>query len=168
MSRNPSVDWELIEKEYVYSEDHISFTDLANKHSVARSALAARADHGGWYEKRQEFNNRVTVRTAEALIAEWVPLETESRKKMMETAGKVLDRFAARLDDPEFKIDSRDAIGWVSVMRDLFKDVRDTARPGPIVEGEAIEMDEAAARRAIEFAQAHLDAAQHEDDDGAA
>lgn len=165
MSRNPSVDWPTIHREYVYSEPPISFTDLAAKHGIARSGLAAKAagEEGeiSWFEEREAFRATVNHNVSLALAGEFAQFELANRRKIADAAAKTLDAYMKGLADGEIKVGPREAAVWVDVMRQVFEDAARARVSDPdVIEGD--EMTEAAARAAIIEAERMLDAGNTE------
>src|SRR4029077_327091 len=80
----------------------ISLSDLAVEMNCSRAALAAKAAGAegemSWYDQRREFESRIGEKTLLALADEWAAIEAENRKKRMETANAVLDKFIDSLE----------------------------------------------------------------------
>jgi hypothetical protein len=172
MSRNPSVDWLTLKREYVYAKpnDNVTLTTLAVKHGIARSGLAARAagakDEPSWYDEREEFRSRLNEKTLEALADKWAAYETEAREKLMQTANAVLDNFILQLVPPDgetvkLKISAKDAVEWSRVMRDLFDEVRNAGTGARVVDGQAVDMTEDVAKEAYDSAMKLLEAGKN-------
>lgn len=162
MTRNPSVDYTSAHRDYVFGKEPISLSDLAVKYGCSRAALAdkARGEEGelSWFEQRQEFERRIGEKTLLALADEWAAIEAENRKKRMETANAVLDKFIASLEDKTAKIGSKEALEWVQLMRTEFEDVRNLGKHPDVVDGEAVEMSEDQAKEAYAEAMRLLNA----------
>lgn len=124
MTRTRKVDPEVLEREYIYdsSSPPISYTQLADRHGLARNTVAEKGIAGGWYSKRMAFRQSLGIKVADALGEEWVKFETATREKTMELGLKVLQRFENQLEDPEFQISTRDALGWAAALHALAKD----------------------------------------------
>lgn len=176
MSRNPSVDWLTLKREYVYAKpnDNVTLSTLAVKHGIARSGLAARAagakDEQSWFDEREEFRSRLNEKTLEALADKWAAFETEAREKRMQTANAVLDNFIAQLAPVDeqgnplpskVKIASKDAVEWIGVMRQEFAEVRNAGANAKVVDGTAVEMDRDEAKEAYESAMKLLEAGKN-------
>lgn len=124
MTRNPKVPTEVLEREYVYDGRNppISITELAAKHRLARSGVAAKAKEGRWFERREEFRVTLGKKTVEALGEEWVRLETAAREKALSIAMAYMDKYDKQLQDPEFKPNTRDFLGMMAMMRTYLGD----------------------------------------------
>lgn len=133
MTRQRKVDPELLKREYIYDSGNppISFTQLAEKHGLARSGVADRGIREKWYEQRQEFRNALGIKTVEALGETWVKFETATREKMMSVGLDYLDKYAEALKNGEIKVSTRDMLGIASMIRTL---IGDSAKAAP--EGE--------------------------------
>lgn len=122
MTRNRKVDPDVLEHEYIYSDPPISFTDLAEKHGLARNTVAVKGIKGRWFERREEFRRTLGLKVSEALGEEWVRLETAAREKAMSIGVKVLDKFEKQLADPDFKVATRDMVAVAAMIRTLAAD----------------------------------------------
>lgn len=122
MTRNRKVDPDVLEHEYIYSDPPISFTALAEKHGVARNTVAAKGIKGNWFQRREDFRKSLGLKVSEALGEEWVRFETAAREKAMNIGVKVLEKFEAQLEDPEFKVSTRDMVAVAAMMRTLASD----------------------------------------------
>ncbi len=158
MTRNPSVDYAAAHRRYVFGKEPISLSELAVEVGCSRAALAAKAAGAEgemtWYDQRREFESRIGEKTMLALADEWATIEAENRKKRMETANAVLDKFILELAGGTAKIGSKEALEWVQLMRAEFEDVRNMgkAEHPDVVEGEAVEWSKDAAQDAYDQA----------------
>lgn len=146
-----------LEREYIYADPPISLTELADKHGLARSNVAAKANSGKWYEKREEFRARLTEKTREALAEKWVEYETANRERLMAVASKYLDKYVEALDAGEIKVTTRDMLGIAAMQRTIMADivgkpVVDPKLIGP--DGEEFDGSEEDARAVIEQVKA--------------
>lgn len=146
MSRLQKIDPATLEREYVYADPPISVTALADKYGLARSGVADKARIGKWYEKRQEFQQKLGAKTLEALADEWAAFGTKMRKSVMEAATRSVESYSSALVDKEGnvipgKVSGKDAVAWVGVMRDLLADVERAARPVTIIDQERVDID---------------------------
>ena len=162
MTRNPSVDYASAHRRYVFGKDPVSLSDLAEEMGCSRTALAQKAAGGegemSWFEQRKEFESRIGEKTLLALADEWAAIEAENRKKRMETANAVLDKFIEDLTEGKARIGSKEALEWVQLMRAEFEDVRNLGKHPDVVDGEAVEMTEAQAKEAYAEAMKLLNA----------
>lgn len=141
MTRQRKVDPELLRREYIYDSANppISFTQLAEKHGLARSGVADRGIKEKWYEQRQQFRETLGIKTVEALGETWVKFETATREKMMTVGLKYLDEYAKALEGGEIKVSTRDMLGIAAMVRALMGDAA-TAAPS---EGGLLDPDSA-------------------------
>lgn len=123
----------VLEREYVYSEPPISLTDLADKHGLARSNVAAKAQVGKWYEKREEFRARLAEKTREALAEKWVQAETDYREKLLKVGATYLDAFVKAMDEGEIKVNTKDMLGIAAMMRTIMGDIKAEGAPDTVV-----------------------------------
>jgi hypothetical protein len=124
VTRNRKIDPEVLEREYIYdaATPAISFTQLAEKHGLARTTVAEKAIKGRWFERREEFRRQLGIKATAALGEEWVRFETAAREKSMNIGMKVLDKFDKQLEDPDFKVSTRDMVAVAAMIRTLAAD----------------------------------------------
>lgn len=158
MTRNRKVDPLVLEHEYIYdsASPPISFTGLAERHGLARNTVAEKARLGRWYERREEFRRQLGVKTVEALGEQWVRFETATREKLMAIGLAYIERYAAALADPEFKVSTRDLLGVAAMMRTYLSDaaVAKTNGEEVLLDPETADLDPAVARRVLRVLEA--------------
>jgi len=129
-----------LEREYLYSDPPLSFSELAEKHGVARSAIATLAAKGKWFDRREEFRSRLTERTREALSEEWSALQTANYRRLMKMASNYLDKFETLLDGDDFRPNTKDALAMASMMLQLHRDMERKPVADPtVIDGDEIE-----------------------------
>lgn len=124
MTRNRKVDPELLEREYIYDTANppVSFTQLAERHGLARNTVAEKATKGRWFERRQEFRRQIGEKAVEALGEQWVRFETATREKLMSLGLEYMGKYAEKLTAGEIPITTRDMLGIAAMMRTLMGD----------------------------------------------
>lgn len=127
--KGPGTD--VLEREYVYSDPPLSITDLAEKHGLARSNVAAKANAGKWYEKRQEWQRRLKDETRNALAEKWAESQVALYERLAKTATVYLDKFDKALDAGEVKVNTRDMIAIAAMMRTISTDMADRPVSSP-------------------------------------
>jgi hypothetical protein len=150
--KGPGTD--VMEREYVYADPPISYTDLAEKYGLARSNVAAKAEAGNWFKKREEFRRKVSEETRDAMAEKWAEMQIAIYERLGKLAVKYIDKYEKALDaeDSKIPISTKDMLGMASMVRTLTTDM--AARPvsNLVVDpstGEVFEGDEAEARAAI-------------------
>ena len=125
MTRNRKIDPAVLEREYIFDSGNppISYTELADKHGLARSGVASKGVAGRWYEKRIEFREQLGEKVVAALGDNWVRYETATREKMMNVGLKYLDKYIEALDSDKVQINTRDMLGMAAMIRTLLGDV---------------------------------------------
>ena len=127
--KGPGTD--VLEREYVYSDPPLSISDLAEKHGLARSNVAAKANAGKWYEKRQEYQQKLKDRTRDALAEKWAESQVALYERLAKTATVYLDKFDKALDAGEVKVNTRDMIAIAAMMRTISTDMADRPVSSP-------------------------------------
>jgi hypothetical protein len=158
MTRNPSSDPQQLEREYVYAPEPISFSELADRHGLARSNVADKARIGQWYKKRQEYQRQVSRSVVEAMGEKWAQQGVALREKVIHAAETTLDKYIELLDNDKIKPDAKDAATMAAVVRTFLADIAEAAKPNQmIVDGDAVEWEsEEAAREAVDVAKRAL------------
>lgn len=128
--RGPGTD--VLEREYVYSDPPLSITDLAEKHGLARSNVAAKANAGKWYEKRQEWQRRLKDETRNALAEKWADSQVALYERLAKTATKYLDKFDEALEKDDFKVSTRDMVAIAAMMRTISTDMANKPVSNPV------------------------------------
>lgn len=154
MTRNRKVDPEVLEREYIYDSGSppISLTQLAERHGLARSGVADKAMRGQWFRKREEFRQQLGEKAVEKLGEEWVRFETAVREKVTAIGLKYLTKFEAAMDDPEFKVSTRDMLGIAAMLRAYIGDAAAAKTNGEEValyDPDTADLDPAIARRVL-------------------
>lgn len=123
--RTRKYDYALLEREYVYDSQTppISFTELADKYGMSRTALTDVAVPGKWHEKRQEVRRVVGEKVLDALTDRWAETESALRRRMLESMVKTLDVYDKALSDEKVRVGPREAMGVVAAIRVLLGDV---------------------------------------------
>ena len=130
--KGPGTD--VLEREYVYSDPPLSISDLAEKHGLARSNVAAKANAGKWYEKRQEWQRRLKDETRNALAEKWAESQVALYERLAKTAIKYLDGYDAALEAGEIKHNTRDMIAIAAMMRTISTDMANRPVSNPVAE----------------------------------
>lgn len=146
MTRTRGIATDVLEHEYVYSDPELSISDLAEKHGLARSGVAAKVKAGGWVEKRDEFRRQVTAKARDALAEKWASYETANREKLMTVAARYLDLYTEALDNGEIKVTTKDMLGIAAMqMANLDRLIAKPRDQVIVSEGEELSPEEAAA-----------------------
>lgn len=151
--RPTKIDYAAIEKEYVTGEE--SLRELARRHDVAWSSLAAKARRAEWNDKRLAFrdsvNRRSYERTADRFAAEQAEIRNESVMVMRAT----LRRYAEQLRDKEVTVNTKDAVAAVGALQLLLGEP--TARSeNKVIEFSTGGLAPEDLRRLVEFARARI------------
>lgn len=130
MTRNRKVDPEVLRREYIYDTGNppVSYTQLAERHGLARNTVAEKAIRGRWYELRQEFRENNAIKVTEALGDQWAKLEAATRDKLMSLGSTYLDQYLRKLQAEEIPLTTRDALGVAAMVRTLMNDAATNAR----------------------------------------
>ena len=153
--KGPGTD--ALEREYVYSDPPLSITDLAEMHGLARSNVAAKANAGNWFEKRQDFRRRLAEETRDAMSEKWAEMQIAVYERMGKLAVKYIDEYEKALDAGEIKVSTRDMLGVASMMRTLTGDMVDKPAANVVVDpstGDVFDGSAEDARVAIERVKA--------------
>lgn len=171
MTRNRRIDPAILEREYIFDSGSppISLTQLAEKHGMARSGIAAKALTGRWYERRVEFREQLGMKVVDALGDEWVKYETAVRRKMMDVASTYLDKYIEALDADKITVSTRDMLGIAAMLRTLLGDA--AAKPeqeGGLIDPEAAPLSPEYYRKSLDTIEALLESGDGPDDAGEA
>ena len=112
-----------MEREYVYADQPVSITDLAERHGLARSNVAAKAQAGNWFQKREEFRRRLAEETRDAMSEKWAEMQIAVYERMGKLAVKYIDEYEKALDSGDIKVNTRDMLGVAAMMRTLTGDM---------------------------------------------
>lgn len=164
----------VLEREYVYdmSEPPISFTELADKHGLARSNVAAKGTAGKWYEKRQEFRAKLKAGVREAMTDQVLQAEVAYREKLLHAGGVYLDKYVEALtaEDSKIAVNTKDMLGVAAMLRTIVGDMKAEAQPDTVVVtpgGDVEFADPDKAKKAMADLQRLLEAGDEpEGDDG--
>ena len=121
LRKGPSV--QELEREYVYSDPPISLTELAERHSLARSNVADKARIGEWYEKREEFRKRIDAKVTEAMAERWAEMRISVYERLMKVGMDHLDLHEKALKEGTIKANTRDMISVASMMTNLLDEL---------------------------------------------
>lgn len=153
MTRNRKVDPEVLEREYIFDRNNppISYTQLAEKHGVARNTVAEKATKGRWYERRKEFRESLGEKVVEALGEEWVRFETAAREKAMDIALNYMNKYEAAMEAGEIKVSTRDFLGVMAMLRTFLGDAAQAKTNGEEVlfDSESADLDPIFAREVL-------------------
>lgn len=121
MTRQQKLDWDVIEREYIYdaAKSPVSYSQLALRHNVARNTVAERGTREQWYEKREEFRRQLGIKATEALSEEWQKFDVAVRKKVTALSLKYLDAYEKALDAGEIKPNTRDMVAVTAMLTAL-------------------------------------------------
>ncbi len=108
---------EALEREYVYADPVVSISDLAERHGLARSNVAAKANAGRWFEKREEFRRKLSDATRDALAEKWAEMRIALYERQAKMAMRYFDLFDAALEAGEVKVNAKDMLGIAAMMR---------------------------------------------------
>lgn len=108
-------DYTTLEHEYVYDPNKISIRALCRKHDIkSYSSVAAYSREHGWDEKREEVQNRkslkVVERMADRMAEEEISLVDEVRHEWLTVIRAATYKFAEDLKDPSYRIRVPDLI----------------------------------------------------------
>lgn len=148
--KGPGTD--VLEREYVYSDPPVSITELAERHSLARSNVAAKATAGKWFEKREEFRRRLSEKTRDAMAEKWSEMQTAVYERLAKTSVAYLDLYEKALAEGKVPANTKDMLGIASMMRTLTNDMVNKPVGGGVVDpetGDVFDGDEEEARDAI-------------------
>ena len=120
LRKGPGTD--VLEREYVFSVEEPSLTDIAAKYGLARSNVAAKCRTGGWAKKRADHLATLAAKTRELMADEWVEFEKANREKLLRVGAAYLDKFATALEAGEVKVTTRDMLGVAAMMRTFLSD----------------------------------------------
>lgn len=163
--KGPGTD--VLEREYVYSDPPLSISDLAERHGLARSNVAAKATAGNWFQKREEFRRRLAEETRDALAEKWAEMDIAVHERAAKLAVKYFDIYEKALDSGEIKPSTRDMLGVAAMMRTYTQDMVEKPVSNVVVDpqtGEIFDGTAEDARAAIEKVKA-LIAGKAEGDD---
>ncbi len=153
--KGPGTD--VLEREYVYSDPPLSISDLAERHGLARSNVAAKATAGNWFQKREEFRRRLAEETRDALAEKWAEMDIAVHERAAKLAVKYFDIYEKALDSGEIKPSTRDMLGVAAMMRTYTQDMVEKPVSNVVVDpqtGEIFDGTAEDARAAIEKVKA--------------
>jgi hypothetical protein len=137
-----------MEREYVYADPPVSITDLAERHGLARSNVAAKAQSGRWFEKREEFRRRLAEETRDAMAEKWAEMQIAVYERLSKTAVAYLDLYEKALAEGEIKANTKDMLGIASMMRTLTGDMVNKPVSNVVVDPETGEIFDGSAEDA--------------------
>lgn len=154
MTRQRKVDIVELEREYIYdaSAHPVSFTQLAQRHNLARNTVAEPATKGRWFERREEFRKQLGVKAVEALGEEWVKLETALREKTTAVGIKYLEQYEQALLANQIPLNTRDMLGIAAMLRTYAQDAASAKINGEeikLIDPDTHRLDEDTARRTL-------------------
>jgi hypothetical protein len=154
MTRQQKIDIAELEREYIFdaSAHPVSFTQLAERHNVARNTVAERGTKGRWFERREEFRRQLGVKAVEALGEEWVRFETAIREKTTSVGLAYLERYEKALLAGEIPLNTRDALGVVAMLRTFAQDAAAATTNGEevkLIDPDTHQLDPDTARRTL-------------------
>lgn len=165
MTRTRTIDWAAVEREYIYDANTppVSFTELAERHGIARSNITDKGRIGRWYERREEFRKTLGEKTVAAMGDAWLQQEIARREQILAAGHAYVDRYIEALQNGDIKVSTRDFLGMVAMIRAFQSDIA-AATPGgtSLIDPDRTEMDPAEARRAIRLIESLT--AQHEEE----
>lgn len=91
--------WTKIKKEYITS-DTASYTTLAKKYGVARSAIAHRAGKERWVEQKERYRNELITKTVEAMQEK----QLDKMKRIQDATDRLLTKLEQAIDDLDRQI----------------------------------------------------------------
>lgn len=128
MTRNQKVPTEVLRREYVFDSatPPVSITELADRHGLARSGVAAKATETKptWYEQREEFRRQIGEKVIANMADDWAVIHKARFEKMVQAMTMTLDKYIERLNSGEVKPTTRDAVAVVAALRVLQADER--------------------------------------------
>ena len=151
--RPTKIDYPEIEKQYVTGEE--SLRELARRHDVAWSSLAAKARRSEWNDKRLAFRDSVNRRSYERVADKYAAEQGEIRNESVMVMRATLRRYAEQLRDKEVSVNTKDAVAAVGALQLLLGEP--TARSeNKVIEFSTGGLAAEDLRRLVEFARARI------------
>lgn len=132
VTRNRKIDPAILEREYIYdaATPPVSFSQLAERHGLARNTVAEKGVKGRWFERRKEFRESLGIKVTEAMGEEWVRFETAAREKLMSLGMSYIEKYEAALKADEVKVSTRDMLGIAAMLRTFIGDAAQAKTKG--------------------------------------
>lgn len=117
MGRRPTVDYKEIEKEYVTTE--LSYRELARRHGINFSTLAAKGRTEDWPTKRQSYQQSLSRKTYEKIADKVSSEEAQIRQENVLTLRLGIRRFAEDAASRKVSVSAADAVKMIEALAKL-------------------------------------------------